>query len=540
MYAMGTGDGYGKTPQDVESILQDDDLKPGSSRSAEQLDLSTLMKGRSIATLSGMQVQHPDEAASLCFDLALTHSESVISLLWHQEVAEAAKRLLLEEHEDLQAQEKQEMLARLLLEAGHLPSSGLTPNVKGVLLSRRNRSDDYLAERDTWHQDFTWAPSGKPTRHFRAKQPCPYQALPTESVLNRNGKIDGAWCRHMAQVVVTEFKNGSPQDFKKHLRNVANGSVRFNTTELERQFDQNVAKSRHSRVQFTPENFGRVLVKLFANMQPGARDAYSVGWCISSDAKEDGHAMCVLLEKAEDGMHKVWLYDPNVSGNAMHLRGLVEDLQSRSIADFDTRGYIEGDAPVLSIDIRDKGLADTWAGQFISHSDGSQMASFMEALANGTVHEMQAALRALRDMGLWQEPGWRQTMNLALHIALSNGHAEAIQACDELLVHVDLDASLWIAEQDGLTGFSALLRLCDVTSLIPTAWAYLNVLIEVCGQLDTRSTKALYRALYSAQTCRPFWTGFLCRVYSPEYRLLKVDKNFHQRFERFLAALKSG
>lgn len=532
MYAMGSTDGYGRT-------LQDDGLKSSSSRSDERLDLSTLMTGRNIATLSGLQVQHPDEAASLCFDLALTYPDSVIPLLWNQEVAKAAKRLLREEHECLQAQEKQEMLARLLLEAGHLLPSGLSPNVKGMLQSRRARSDEHLAERDIRHQGFTWAPSEKPTRHYRAKQPCPYQALPKESVWNRNGKVNGAWCRHMALAAMTEFKNGH-LDFKKHLRNVAHGSVKFNTAELERQFDRNVAKSRHSRVQFTPENFGRVLVRLFANMQPGERHAYPVGWWISSNVKEDGHDMCVLLEKAKDGMNKVWLYDPNVSGNAMHLRGLVEDLQSRSIADFDTRSYIEDDAPVLSIDIGDESLAHTWAGQFISHSDGSQMASFLEALANGTVHEMRAALGAVRDMGLWQEPGWRQTLCAALHIALSNGHAEAIQACDELLIQVDLDVSVWIAEQDGLTGFGALLQLCDVSSRINTAWAYLNVLIEASGQLDTQSMKALYRALYSAQTCRPFWTGYLCRVYSPGYRKLKVDPDFHQRFERLLAALKSG
>lgn len=540
MYALDTGGGYDKASQDIELSLGCHDTQAGTPRSDKQPDLRALMKARNIATLSGMQVQHPEEAALLCLKLALSHPESVVALLWDPDIAKAAKRLLAEDHQNRQAQAQQEMLARLLLEAGHHPGSGLSANVQEALLNRKKQADDYLAQRNVRHHGFSWVPGDEPARKYRPGQPCPYRALPKESMLDRNGTVDGAWCRHMSLVVLSEFQSQNPQNFKNHLRHIAEGRVSFNTAELERQHERNMSESRHRRVQFTPENFGRVLVKLFAGMRPGDRSAHPVGWWMPANLQGAGHVMCVLLEKAEDGLNKVWLYDPSVSGNAMHVRELPEVLQHRPIADFDTLSYIEGDTEVLSMDIGDERLAKAWAGQFVARFHEPQMASFMQALAHGTVHEMHAAMRALGDMAPWQEPRWQETLSVALHIALSNGHTEAIETCGEWLKDVDLEGWVWLAERNGVTGFSALLQFCDDSSRLSAAWAYLNLLSEVSRQMDPQAKKALYRVLYAVQTCRPCWTGFLCRVYSREYKKLKVDPDFHQAFERFLRVLKSG
>ena len=529
--------------------LQFHDKKPDDVRTSHRLTdeheaLSELVREGQIAALSRFTVQDPEQAARLCSELALDHPAAVIALLWHDTVRNALVRLLENPLRHDLPPDVWERATALLLESGLAPDK-VTASRR---IARRKSSDNHWNDKARAHKGFSWQPPNGNSKEFQRGQPFPYQQAHVDSLENRNGKINDAWCRHMAREVVTAFEQGSGH-FKDFLSQVAQCRYPFNTLELEHRHHEHVRESRGRRVQFTPEHLGRILLRLFALMKPQERRGYLVSWALSN-AGNDGHEMSVLLEKAADGMNKVWWYDPNLSGNAMHLRVLPEDLPRLGIKDFDALDYVDRSASVFSMDIRDASLAQAWAGQFIRQTNTARMASFVEGLANGTVHEMLAALESITDWRVFHL--MHAEVRDALHWAVQWGHTAAIADLAQWLQETEVaqkgtevsadeedesprDVELWTLTLQGESMLELLARLEDACVRTDAARAYLELLKGAARHMDKASKRALYRSLDAFQHKQ---SCCIRQVHSPGYSTLAKDAVFRMEFEQLMARLK--
>jgi hypothetical protein len=535
MYSLDTRYAFDTEYQDLRHQEEDDDS------SDERVALRLLMQKGEIATLSRFPIQDPKQTADLCLELVMDHPESVAVLLWNREVRDAFATLLGKPMHRHRGQDRWERATMLALDTGLPPEwfSGARSD------QRRKSFHTHVAEKSAKHKNHTWQVPGRVSKVYEVGKPAPYRGLHVNSLLNQNGKIRDALCRHMAWEATMAFMQGC-ECFKQFLCNVAEGTYPFDVDTLEHLHYEHVCDSSDSRVQFTPQHFGRLLVRLLSCMKPGERQGHLICWNIPKDLHAHGHEMAVLLEKGDDGIDKVWLYDPNVSGNALHIKTSPDRLSSHSIAVYDALDYIVKSANVLSMDIGNRTLAKAWAGHFIESDDITLLESFVEALANGTVHEMAAALKTIRN---WNAFAHMHTeVRRALTMAVQWGHAQAIEWLAQWLhtteVHENFQeainedaeqaAKLWSLALNNETMLDLLTREEEVPLRTATALAYLNLLAGASRHMNKASKRELYQILHAFQNGSPCCYERL----SWGHQLLSRDAGFRTAFEQLMAKLK--
>lgn len=392
------------------------DLVP-ETNAIEAPDLKTLIEQGQVAALVRYPADNPRDTAQVCLDMVKSHPHEVTVLLWKEPVAREAKELLRHAEEARVPDEASKALARALLNAGWCLAvdSPLWPaGVRDLLQKRTAANADYWASKLKKFEDHP-VKNGFPC--FKARGAPFLSRSEQKSALNQNMKLGEKGtkfvCDHLAEAI--------QDDPKAFLTRISQRDVSFlDHAQLHRRCWEAKHQRSSTSVLFTSQNFGKLLVRIANQVQPGERRSFGVHYFhIDTDAFWPyekylargnkrfacGHGMRVFLARAsesrfdEDSMGlKVSLYEPNVTGDMTHLRVLPEHLKRLSFRQFDTH-CMSDSVDVLSMEVGDRALAQALAGQFVSHKAEVQVGCLLEALATGNLHEMRATASVLLALG---------------------------------------------------------------------------------------------------------------------------------------------
>lgn len=422
----------------AESIVLDQTLCADGT-DTESAKLTELVEGGRVADLARFQCQSPEAVARLCLQMAISHPREVTVLLWHADVAQSASCLLKQTDSNEEGEAFIYALAQCLLNAGH--SLYLSPEfasfpttVKNLLQERKSAYEDYWSSRPKVKRNGLWqaflysneAYSDQCVNGKIVAQPgSPIENLTGASALT-------FYCRHFAQAMRT----GGKEFLKKISRGDTSG---LDYHALERAHFVSQLERGNRSVQFDASSFGRLLVRVAAQLSAGQTASYSVGF-LKSKSDGLGHEMRLIMKKdapdqigRKSPVHlnlKIYLYDPNVTGNVRHLRVLPEHLSQLSFEHFVHPGVdIDCDwgVDVLSLELDDPDLAHALAGKFVSHNIQVQISSYINALASGNCNEMRAIFKVLTREDFENLNNRRRGFQLALKGALVTRYFEAAQ-----------------------------------------------------------------------------------------------------------------
>lgn len=478
------------------------DLAP-ETHTIEAPDLKTLIEQGQVAALVRYPADNPRDTAQVCLDMAKSHPHEVTVLLWKEEVAREAMELLRHAAETLVPEDASEALARALLNAGQrlaVNSQEWPAGVRDLLQKRKKANADYWASKLRKFEDQP-VKDGIPC--FKARGTPFLSRSEQKSALNRNKKLGEKGkkfvCVHLAEAI--------QDDPKTFLKRISQRDVSFlDRAELGRRNWETRHQRGSSSVQFTPENFGKLLVLVASRVQPGeqcsfavccTRIAIDIYWpyekyqALADKRLSTGHDMRVFLEKSpesrfdEDSMGlKVSFYEPNLTGDMTHMRVLPEHLTKLSFRQFHVFDVFELDdsVHVLSMDIGDRALAQALAGQFVSRGVEVQVSCFLHALARGSLHEMRAAASVLLTMG----EDARQLLNsrskeLGFVVVMALGGNFA-----EVLVELAYSPLLKMLEPTALTEMVSVQRIGFPMAINKRAVAAIEALGELFAQVEDR------------------------------------------------------
>jgi hypothetical protein len=416
---------------------------PSDSDALETSNLKRLILERNVAALMQFQPKNLPAVAQLCFEMVETYPAEVMVVLWREEVAEQAETLLWQTGREPRSgvEARTEVaLARAILDAGHLMAGEHETWPADVLALLKER---YKASRKYWAskaEKFSRRPYKHGVKTFSAVGSPFYSFSYCKLAENLNGGLheDGQpfVCCHLALAVENDTKN-----FLKSVRLRDVSALGLNYAALEQRHRDAKHMGGRSSVQFSLEKFGQLLVRMIPLVPQGETRSFPVSYAVNRKLAS-GHAMRVFLKKASSGSTaplahdpmelKVSLYDPNVTGDMIHLRVLPEDLGRLTFQSFGCPDMVdEWGVDVLSMDVGDPALARALAGQFIAHEGEAQISSFLCALGYGNLHEMRVATSALLALGaleLGKLDGPRSgELAQAFFLALLNGHADAVR-----------------------------------------------------------------------------------------------------------------
>lgn len=364
-----------------------------------------------------------------------SHPEEVRVLLWNPKTAEHAMAMLRDEARDL-APDTAVALARELLNAGKRMDKN-EPNwpdaVRDLLRQREDASATYWRVKA---KKFEPKPAKGLQRAFRERLPF-YSFSEAKSVQNFNGKLGQEGqkyvCAHLAEAVKDD-----PKTFLKRI-SLQDVSWLNHARLRERRRELRHVRGRRT-VPFTPENFGRLLVRVAGLVRPDETRSFAV-YYVTAIRDAHGHGMRVFLKKGfsstsprQLGEHamdlKVSFYDPNVTGDMKHLRVWPEDLETMPLEVFtdDRTSKVLG----LALD-DDEELAQALGDQFIASETNNkntylQIGRYLNALASGNLPDMRRA-----EAMVWQGRGFKSLNSRAaqlaeaLSFALQDAHAEEIR-----------------------------------------------------------------------------------------------------------------
>lgn len=497
------------------------DLVPETS-AIEAPDLATLIAQGQVAALVRYPADNPGDTARVCLDMAKAHPHEVTVLLWKEAVAREAMDLLRHAEETSVPEDASEALARALLSAGHglaVNSQQWPTSVRDLLQKRKKANADYWASKLKKFEDDPLK-NGFPC--FKARGAPFLSRSEQKSALNQNMKL-GEKGKKFSCAQLAEAIQDDPKAF---LKRISQRDVSFlDHAALDRRYLEARHHGGSTSVQFTSENFGKLLARVASRVRPGERCSFGVVYAqIDIDtcwpyekylARADkwfvsGHSMRVFLERAsesrfdEDSMGlKVSLYEPNVTGDMTHLRVLPEHLKRLSFRQFATVEMSQFDAlelsdsvDVLGLDIGDRALAQALAGQFVPHGVKAQVSSFLQALARGNLHEMRAAVSVLLAMGeaAHQQLNARsKELGFAVLMALIENFAEVLLE----LAHSPL---LKVLEPTTLTEMVSVQRIGFPFATQCRAVAAIEALGELFAQVEDSVDAHTVRAVILSET----------------------------------------
>lgn len=299
---------------------------PSDTNDTETSSLRSLILNRSLAALARFQPVDTGAVARICFEMAEAHPDEVVVLLWNAEVAKKAKALLCQvgRNPDSRAEQAAVALARAILSAGHTisgPDDLWSTGVQGLLRERRRADHDYWASKV---EKFRRKPYKQGVQVFYSPGKPFYSFSACKSALNLNEELfEGEKpfvCCHWAQAVQNDTKN-----FLKSVRLRDAKVLGLDYAVLEQRHQEDMHTGGRSSVQFSLENFGRLLVRLIPWVPQGETRSFSVVFSVNWKL-DSGHAMRVFLKRgsSKSGMSP---------GQTQRVRGqqLVQDRHKRHL-----------------------------------------------------------------------------------------------------------------------------------------------------------------------------------------------------------------
>ncbi len=258
----------GVSSQSVQSLI------PARSEN-EPPDLKTLIVERQVAALARYPADKLRDTARVCLDMARTHPQEVTVLLWKPEVAREAMVLLRYAQETATPEEASKALAHALLQAGHdLTGRAWPASVLELLQNRKKDNVDYWASKV---QKFRGHPVKDDLPCFKERG-LPFLSLSKQkSAVNLNARLGEAGkrfvCAHLALAI-----QDNPKAF---LTRISQRDVGFlDRTVLNQRHRESRSRLGLSAVQFTPENFGRLLVRVACGVPWGGVRSFEVSYTL--------------------------------------------------------------------------------------------------------------------------------------------------------------------------------------------------------------------------------------------------------------------
>jgi hypothetical protein len=420
----------------AQSIVLDQALYADGT-DTETAKIKEWVESGRVADLARLQCQSPEAVARLCLQMAISHPQEVTVLLWHADVAQSAFCLLKPTGSNEEEGASIHGLAQCLLNAGHslhlLPEfTSFLPTVKNLLRERQSAYVDYWSSRPKVRRKHLWQ------AFLYSNEAYSDQCVNGKIVAQQGSSIENLTddrvltfcCRHFAQAMRISGK-----EFLKKISRGDTSGLDYDALECAHIVSQLERGNRS--VQFDAPSFGRLLVRVVAQLSPGQTASYSVGF-LNSKSDGRGHEMRLIVKKdAPDHLGrqypdhlnlKIYLYDPNITGNARHLRVLPEHLSQLSFEDFVCPGVdidLDWGVDVLSLELDDPDLAHALAGQFVSRNVQLQISSYINALASGNCNEMRASFKVLTREDFENLNNRRHGFQLALRSALVTRYFEA-------------------------------------------------------------------------------------------------------------------
>lgn len=390
-------------------------LRTSSTAPSNADTVEALILERNVAALAQFQATDLKAVARLCLAMVEAYPDEVTVLLWNRAAAQEVGQLLMAMARNPDAHSGAQgamALARAMLGAGHRMGQpvdgqkGPWPAEVNAMLEERYAADvrywvakiQKFDEKPYKHGVRTFNELGKPFLSFS-------DCMLAEDLNGRLFDEDGNkfTCRHWVRALESHH---DPKHFLKSVWLKDPKVLGLDYAALEKRDSEAMQVAGRSSVQFSLQHFGKLLVRMVPLVPKGEMRGFLVSYAVNRRLGS-GHEMMVFLKKAassrsteppgRDPMElKVSFYDPNVTGDMVHLRVLPEDLAKLEFQDFvsqavcDRRGL-----DVLSMDVGDPALARALAGQFIAREQEALISSFLCSLAYGSLHEMREATSAL-------------------------------------------------------------------------------------------------------------------------------------------------
>jgi len=433
----------------------------------------------------------------------------------------------------------------------------------------------------------------------------PFFYLKRNAKVNLNGRIkainedneDIAYvCRHFDIVMRGQDQDGpqSHQAFKERLDIFSDEeSAGKKLTSIGYETLEKLTRTHAPSVAGSDDSFGQLLYELSGALNEGD----SVGYMLRFQAAStECHAMTLYLHK-RNGRIGIGVHDPNVTANMKHAEYLGEDKEGMSKLSLRQFMGTRYDVPPVTFSIVgvSESFSKKYAGRLVGPILRHQVDSIWDALADGSADHICAISQTLDERG---KSGY-ELLNLlnrrtvqensampGLYMALSRGHAEAIQALGDLLARIphkeraaklpDVLAAKNHSKFPGLASalfhghVAAVKAFGELLKLIPEKWRYIHLpnLLEardadgVSGlewglmyqrkdavlafaeivqanatYLSRDARTRLLRTIREAHGFRKWYT--LCiRINKPYYRTLIRDRDFHQKFKAMKEVLK--
>lgn len=337
-------------------------------------------------------------AAQECLELVGEYPEQVSALLEaHPGVADCAIDLLPSLQEPSQPARQ---LALAILEAGRpIPRQKNLPESVAKLLNER------LSQWGQYWDEKLEPPLEGDGHEMRSELYERHRGYPFLSrnlnhssrnynfELSRHGMVLD--CKHLSAALA------DPATLKLNLQRLSRGDAGFIDRATIDWAEARKYIEGPCQVEFSQEKFGSLLAVLVQGLKRGEELSLPVCWTFSADGGV-GHVMRVFIKRDETDMLKVRVYEPNVSGDTMHMRLHPEELASQCFDSYDARNICRNSgAHVLSMGIGDPQLAKALAGHFVLPDAQHQRLAFLNAMSHGNAAGMKASAQVWDDFPHW-------------------------------------------------------------------------------------------------------------------------------------------
>jgi len=432
------------------------EVRSNFTREVSHEELVLMVEKNEEAALMGVQPKDAMSAAKLCFEMVDAHFGAITALLGNEKIFEEAAQTLrqMKDSKDPGDERKAVAVALAALASGQpmdVDSEDWPSAVRQMLRKRQDASEKYWCE--------------KKKKFELQKEKDPSVRIPTShkpflsADLNKLKssaefplKVGGKTLleTHFIQAFLEH-----PKAILKDLsaRNISSVDV----DQLDANFLKGLRAGAKNMVHVTPENFGKLLVRLSRSVpKDGHRDF--MGMCCIKGSFTNANGIVVRLSRKSHGdpMVKVSLYMPFlISGSTIHLKVLPEKLGDLSFNDFDISGAgWKGGVSILCLDVGGGELAQALAGQFVPDTAELNVRSLIYALFWGGAHEMRKAAAELSVHGFQALNSRAKELGDAIALAVHAGHIDVLEELihSPLLEKLDAKTLEAMVRAEGLGG----------------------------------------------------------------------------------------
>ncbi|NEX63118.1 ShET2/EspL2 family type III secretion system effector toxin [Noviherbaspirillum galbum] len=309
---------------------------------------------------------------------------------------------------------------------------------------------------------------------------------PPELSLNRQITMDNVEivCRHFVTFLVRSIGQGMApkacyslmgrsQDMKKAFAEVG-------MEKLEEELEDILRDS--ASLQFSCKRFGGLLHDLAASVGKEGPSTFILASFVHEPAGLEGHLMALVMSRDADIM-RIDVYDPNVTGNAMHLKCRTDKLSrlgSFELGDFIDRQALQiycGDHGVMSIVQVDGEFARSRAASYLAGDLPTRIGAVRDALILQNNRLLQTLAEEPAEPELHSVLAEHaRSISSGLAMALMHGNVDGIRACHTWLARLaPLTSELKQALRDPRDGGDATLFLALTEENADAVMAYFDL-----------------------------------------------------------------